>query len=1183
MLIRDMFQKRIDRDIKGVIKIGQDDDSNVTQELEEYVVTRELNHHFSDFFEAYKKGLNGHTDKMGVWISGFFGSGKSHFLKILSYLLENKVVDGKKSVDYFNDKILDPMLLADMKRAGDISADVILFNIDSKSEADAKANKDAIVKVFNRVFNDMQGFCGSIPWVADLERQMAADGVYTAFKDEFACIAGRLWTEARDDFYYEEDAIVAALAAATRMSEEAARNWYNKAEENYTLTVDKFTKRVREYIEGKGPNHHVVFCVDEMGQYIGDSSGLMLNLQTVVEDLGTECGGKAWVMVTSQQDIDAVTKVKGNDFSKIQGRFNTRLSLSSANVDEVIKRRILNKTQVATDTLQLLYETKSSILKNLITFSADTPEKKFYIDSVDFAEVYPFIPYQFNLLQQVLTSVRIHGSTGKHLSEGERSMISSFQESAIRFAGCEQGALIPFSAFYDTIEAFLDSTIRTVIIHAQDSAVLSDFDVEILKVLFMIKYVKEIPANIENLATLMVRDIDEDKIDLKKKIEESLKRLIKETLVQKNGDQYIFLTHEEQDINREIKSIHVDMAKVIQKASEIIFEEIYPDKKFKYSAHYNFPFNQVVDDRVYRGLATNDIGVKVITPYYDPGTEMNQLVLKEMSQRENNLIVNLPADATFLNELEEVLKIQTFLRKKGGTAGNETMEAIKVRKGSEAGERMTRVKVLLKDALQAAGLYVNSQKLEIKEKEPVDRLNEGLRSLINANYTKLNYINTFIESDGSIADILYKDKVQLDIIEEPNKLALAEVSSFIERNTLRHLPVTMKTLTTTFQKAPYGWNEQDIEGLVAKLFRAQDVKLQLNSEYLSIEDRDLVRYLTRREHVEKLLVEKRLKIPQALINSAKEICKEVFNKTALPGDEDGLMRRIKRFMEDETGQINALMENYKYAAYPGRVVLEEGCKLFTELAKIRDTKEFFEALQEHKDRLLDYGEDSQDIKKFFDQEGKQKEIFDRALRVVKIFQKNKTYVLDRTAIDTYGQIERIVTSRQPYSSIHKLPELVDKFNDIFGQLLEEECRPVRQVVESDYDKVKEEMAAYNIGEKFGRKFKQGYEDLLNRLDRANNFYEAIAMKEESDRLKLRYINEITREAERQKAEKEKEKGGGGTIVPPPKKKRTVTVSMAHILHGARNIETQADLDQLLADIRGRLEKELVDDTILKIV
>ena len=155
--------------------------------------------------------------------------------------------------------------------------------------------------------------------------------------------------------------------------------------------------------------------MDEIGQYIGDDSGLMLNLQTVVEDLGIYCGGKCWVLVTSQQDIDAITKgqVKGNDFSKIQGRFNTRLSLSSANVDEVIKKRILDKKEGAKQSLEILFEQKSSILKNLITFTSDTAEMKTYQHSRDFVEVYPFIPYQFNLLQKVFEGVRIHGASGK--------------------------------------------------------------------------------------------------------------------------------------------------------------------------------------------------------------------------------------------------------------------------------------------------------------------------------------------------------------------------------------------------------------------------------------------------------------------------------------------------------------------------------------------------------------------------------------------------------------------------------------------------------------------------------------------------------------------------------------------------------------------------------------------------
>lgn len=140
MQIREMFEREIDRDIQGVIIVGQDEEENVAQELDEYVVTKELQRHFADFFSAYKKGMNGNTPKMGVWISGFFGSGKSHFLKILSYLLGNKEVGEHRAIDYFvgdsaapgknftgKAKIIDPMVIADMELAANISTDVVLL------------------------------------------------------------------------------------------------------------------------------------------------------------------------------------------------------------------------------------------------------------------------------------------------------------------------------------------------------------------------------------------------------------------------------------------------------------------------------------------------------------------------------------------------------------------------------------------------------------------------------------------------------------------------------------------------------------------------------------------------------------------------------------------------------------------------------------------------------------------------------------------------------------------------------------------------------------------------------------------------------------------------------------------------------------------------------------------------
>ena len=162
-----IYEKDINREIQGVIKV--DGNNYIKQELEEYVVTDEILKRMETFFSSYNAGIDGNTENMGVWISGFFGSGKSHFLKIISYLLENKEVDGKPAIEYFKDKIPDKMLLADIKRASSIPTDVILFNIDSKATIDSVQGKDNILAVFEKVFNEKMGL-STIPYVAELER-----------------------------------------------------------------------------------------------------------------------------------------------------------------------------------------------------------------------------------------------------------------------------------------------------------------------------------------------------------------------------------------------------------------------------------------------------------------------------------------------------------------------------------------------------------------------------------------------------------------------------------------------------------------------------------------------------------------------------------------------------------------------------------------------------------------------------------------------------------------------------------------------------------------------------------------------------------------------------------------------------------------------------------------------------
>jgi hypothetical protein len=293
MHIKDLFVRDLFRQINGVVKADQLDESVVWQELDEYVVTRELDRHFRKFFDAYLAAMDNPNDpvvasKMGVWVSGFFGSGKSHFLKILSYILKNhrardpKTNQEKDTVNFFDQKINDPLLLSDIKRAVMGTTEVVLFNIDSK--ADNKDSKDAILSVFIRVFNEMQSFSGDSPHIAHLERELTQEGKLELFHQAFQEASSKNWQKNRDAFGLYRDEVIQALMKTKGMSEDSAAKWFDEAEDKYKLNIEGFAKLVKEYLDSKGPKHRIIFLADEVGQFIGQDTHLMLNLQTITEE-----------------------------------------------------------------------------------------------------------------------------------------------------------------------------------------------------------------------------------------------------------------------------------------------------------------------------------------------------------------------------------------------------------------------------------------------------------------------------------------------------------------------------------------------------------------------------------------------------------------------------------------------------------------------------------------------------------------------------------------------------------------------------------------------------------------------------------------------------------------------------------------------------------------------------------
>ena len=1174
--LKEIYEKDIEREIQGVIKV--DDENFIKQELEEYVVTDELLKHFNSFFDSYNSGINGNTEKMGVWISGFFGSGKSHFLKIISYLLENKIVDGKHAVDYFDGKIQDTKLLADIKRAGSISTDVILFNIDSKASLDSVDGKDKILSVFEKVFNEKMGL-STIPHVAELERFLIKEGKYEEFKRYFQEECGDSWLEARNDFYFRRDEIINSYSKALNKSKEEAENWFDKAEERYDLSIEKFAERVRDYIKSKGDNHHVVFLVDEIGQYIGDDGGLMLNLQTIVEDLGIECGGKAWVIVTSQEAIDDVIKVMGNNFSKIQGRFDTKLSLSSSDIDEVIKKRILAKKDEFKESLELIFDKDESIIKNLLLFN-NTAYQKLYMDRTDFAETYPFIPYQFRLLQNVFTDIRKHGYAGKHLSSGERSLIGAFQGTAKRYSDYEIGTLIPFYAFYDTIEEFLEHQIKNVINSAEDAVKaneLHETDVKVLKMLFMLKNIKEIPATVDNLAVLYVSNINDDKISIKKEITDSLRRLEKQTLIQRNNDEYKFLTDEEQEINREIKQIVIDQNRIIDYLNRIIYGYIYTDNKFTYK-NKNFPLTKYVDN--IKCSQEYEIGIKVVTT--SVGKDDTNIILQ--SGMENKYVyVKLELSTLINNEIENCLQVMDYRRSKSTALQTSQIESILRAKQAEVEEAEVRIRENVKEQLDVAEIIIAGDRQNITSKDAKTRINEALEILVNNIYTKFSYI----KKNYTTQDIreLWNSNKQMTLASEVeflNQKAYDAMKDYIEEMNMYSKNVTIRTLLQDFSIAPYGFLDDDILYLLARLLKNEVVSLYYSGEIQNITSDETLNKILKRDYYDRTLIRMRKKIDVKYINDLKSVARNSFNEISLSDDEDGMVRDFKeRCINHTISKLKDILGNYnniKAYQYPGKQVIEDSLKLFNSIANIRDVSEVFEEVSNKKDEIADMATRIDTISEFFN--GSQKEQFDKVRETIITYENNKDYVDNTQELkDVVEKIMEILKSEEPYSRIYELPTLRTELIDILVNMYEVKSAPIIEMAKKTIEYIQNELDSADIKvDEFGKGYIENCKGIIDSLQHSNELKDIYAQETRLGQMKDSFIIALEKKKYEMSKPKDENISTGEPII--IKTRKIIRTDM--LMNRSYEINSKEDIDKYIEELRKKLMKELEENNNLTI-
>ena len=922
----ELFSKDIDRNINGVIKAN--DEKNLDDEVNEYVLTEEICRNLAKFFDAYNDPMN--REQNGAWISGFFGSGKSHLLKMLSHILGDvpaELVDKGSGSSMNREQIVrtfvgkaeeqdDQMLAGQLEKTLAIPATSILFNIDQK--ADKSNASDALLYAFVRVFDEVCGFYGKNPFVAKFERDLARNGYLDEFKQRFEQEAGSSWNENRDVAVLVDSEICKAYAAVT--GKPVQDSIIQRYEDTYTMTVSDFADDVNTWLSQQEPNRRILFLVDEVGQFIGENRELMLSLQSITEDLAVKTNGRAWVVVTSQEDMDTIvgdrTKQQSHDFSKIQGRFSIKLKLNSADVVEVIQKRLLAKKPECETVMDGLWDEQNANLRTMFEFTRETSRfssNKAY-DKDDFIASYPFVNYEFSLFQNALREMsRYNMFSGRHASVGERSMLSAISSALRSCKSATVGELVPFDRLYDGIADAIQSTVNFRINQAERSLDpdVRELGVRLLKVLLLIKHVDGIPATPHNLRILLTDRFDMDIMSLEQNIKHVLEVLEHDTYVQRVGETYNYLTNEEQDIEQEIKSTDIDPTKETEELKKILVGDVLGRMTVAYGEQRT-PFRYGLRIDGIQQSSQQTIWLNVVASV--DAADREKAILDSSGLLDTITLLLDMSDRTLFDDLRTYVKTTTYLMRTDANSQSEVRQQIISRKRASNENLHAELRARIRKAVANGKFAYNGGTVEVKSTEAQAHVAEGLGLLIGRYYTNFSILGGKRYEENDLAGIITKaaqrrqssafvgQTVDRDEIDIPSDDVFTTISRERKSN---HQP-TVKSILDMYSARPYGWPYAATLACIGHLYGLDRITLMLDNK--SVQRSEAARLLRETRKQGSIYVELPLVFDKKKVSLLREFAMDFFDLAVvdLPSMATDLATTVTEKLKQELNELKQL-------------------------------------------------------------------------------------------------------------------------------------------------------------------------------------------------------------------------------------------------------------------------------------
>ena len=935
MQIREIFDpnKDISRTIEKVITYGANQEQQLKVEISEYVVTESMEEQLEKLLKNMQAAMDqGGQNEVGVWVSGFYGSGKSSFTKYFALAMDNSVtVDGRPFLKHFQDrtnKAGTKALLNNLAKR--FPAAVVM--LDLASEQMAGATLETVSTVLYYKVLQWAGYSRNVK-IAAFERKLKKDDRYDEFRNLFKETVGEAWSECQDDMLVA-DSVLPGIAHKLYPDMFQTPQSFTTTTSEVIYLLDDRVQEMLDIVREHSGKEHILFVIDEVGQYVGSNANKILDLQGLAENLKNIGDGKVWLVSTAQQTLtedDPRIAINSPELYKLKDRFPISVTLESRDIREICFRRLLGKSTEGATELKMLFGEHGQALRQ----NTKLEDAKFY-DSIfgeeEFVNLYPFLPAHFDILLHLLG--QLAKSTG---GIGLRSAIKVIQDILIdsehgRTPAADRslGWLATTVTLYDSLERDIERACPSEYQAVQKVPIRfkgSDLHYDVAKAIAVLQILGNIPISRANVASLMHAEVSgSSRAD---EINAAMDEMIADATVplgEKDG-QLRFFSERLNDIEQERGEIplrRVDTRKIFSESLKELFSPL-PSARIHGSLAVTGGIKSKIGEQL-TSLAGEREPIQTVIEYVaapDIDTAKTRLVDESRQRSSEKVIYLLGQSSAEVDDLvAEIFRCERIVELHRSDPDQEIKEYCasqteraarqktelqnKLRRGLELGTFVFRGQPTAVSALGSDLTSATKKQLTDAANEIFSRYPDAparVETAVAQNFLRMENLNAVAAAIDPLG-LVKKDAGNVRV--DTDNKAIVGIKDHLDRTGT----IEGKRLQEHFSGAPFGWSPDTVRYIVAAMLVAGEIKLKVSGREVLVSGQQAIDALQTNNTFKNVGIALRDDRPsnEVLAKAAQRLT-ELTGETVIPLEPSISQIAVKHLPQVQT----------KVAALPGRL------------------------------------------------------------------------------------------------------------------------------------------------------------------------------------------------------------------------------------------------------------------------